>query len=52
MKTSMRAACLKQGVLVAMASGLALGSLALASTASAAVKLPKSGVETPSGGHA
>ncbi|MGD0748899.1 MAG: phosphate ABC transporter substrate-binding protein PstS [Acidimicrobiales bacterium] len=50
MKTSMRAARLKQGVLVAMASGLALGSLAFASTASAAVKLPKSGVETPSGG--
>ena len=50
MKTSMRAARVKRGVLVAMASGLALGSLALASTASAAVKLPKSGVETPSGG--
>ena len=40
MKTSMRAARLKRGVLAAMAAGLALGSLVLASTASAAVKLP------------
>ena len=50
MKTSMRAARLKRGLFVAAASGLALGSAALASPASAAVKLPKGGVETPAGG--
>jgi phosphate transport system substrate-binding protein len=46
----MRAARLRQGVCIAMASGVAIGALALASPASAGVKLPKSGVETPSGG--
>ena len=50
MKTSMLAARLKMGLIVATASGLALGSVALASPASAAVNLPKSGVEKPAGG--
>ncbi len=50
MKTSMRATRLWGGVLIAVTSGLALGSAALASPASAAVKLPSSGVEKPAGG--
>jgi len=49
-KTSMRAARLKRGLLVAAAAGLTLGSAALASPASASVKLPSGGVEKPAGG--
>jgi phosphate transport system substrate-binding protein len=52
-KTLMRAARFKRGVIVAAAAGLALSSVVISSAASAAsVKLPKSGVETPSGGTA
>ncbi len=51
MKTSMRAARLTRGLLVAAASGLALGSAVLASPASASVKLPSGGVEKPAGGQ-
>ena len=50
MNTSMRAAWLTRGAIVAMVATLALGSTLLGSAASASVKLPKSGVETPSGG--
>ena len=51
MKTLMRAARFKRGAIVAAAAGLALSSVVISSAASAAsVKLPKSGVETPSGG--
>ena len=50
MKTSMRAAWLTRGAIVATVATLALSSTLLSSAASASVKLPKSGVETPSGG--
>ena len=50
MKTLMRAARFKRGAIVAAAAGLALSSVVISSAASASVKLPKSGVETPSGG--
>ena len=50
MKTLMRAARFKRGAIVAAAAGLALSSVVISSAASAATKLPKSGVETPSGG--
>ncbi len=50
MKTSMRATRLRRGVVVAVTAGLALGSAGFASVASAATKLPSSGVETPAGG--
>jgi len=49
-KTLMRAARFKRGAIVAAAAGLALSSVVISSAASAATKLPKSGVETPSGG--
>ncbi len=51
MRTSMRAAGLKRGLFVVAASGLTLGSVALASPASASVKLPSGGVEKPAGGQ-
>jgi phosphate transport system substrate-binding protein len=50
--TLMRAARFKRGAIVAAAAGLALSSVVISSAASASVKLPKSGVETPSGGTA
>ncbi len=51
MKTLIRAARLRRGAIVAAVAGLALSSVVISSAASAAsVKLPKSGVETPSGG--
>ncbi len=50
MKTLMRAARFKRGAIVAAAAGLALSSVVISSAASASTKLPKSGVETPSGG--
>ena len=51
MKTSMRAARLKRGVLVAMASGLALGSAAFGfATAASAAKVTLNTVEKPSSG--
>jgi phosphate transport system substrate-binding protein len=46
----MPAARLKRGAVVAAVAGLALSSVVLSSAASASVKLPKSGVETPAGG--
>jgi len=49
-KTLMRAARFKRGAIVAAAAGLALSTVVISSAASASVKLPKSGVETPSGG--
>ncbi len=49
MKTLMRATRLNRGLVVAAVGGLALSSLVFGSVASAAT-LPKSGVETPSGG--
>jgi len=50
-KTLIRAARLRRGAIVAAVAGLALSSVVISSAASAAsVKLPKSGVETPSGG--
>jgi len=49
-KTLMRAAQFKRGAIVAAAAGLALSSVVISSAASASTKLPKSGVETPSGG--
>jgi phosphate transport system substrate-binding protein len=50
-KTLMRAARFKRGAIVAAAAGLALSSVVISSAASASsAKLPKSGVETPSGG--
>ena len=45
----MRATRLRRGVIVAAAGGLALSSVVLSTAASASVKLPSSGVETPSG---
>ncbi len=42
---------LKMGVIAAAVAGLALSSVVLTSAASASNKLPKSGVETPSGGQ-
>ncbi len=50
MKTLMGAARLKRGVVITAMAGLALSSVVLASAASASVKLPSSGVETPGGG--
>jgi phosphate transport system substrate-binding protein len=50
-KTSIRATRLTRGLFVAAASGLALGSAALATPASASVKLPSGGVEKPAGGQ-
>ena len=51
MKTLIRAARLKRGAVVAVVGGLALSTALLGTTAaSAAAKLPKSGVETPAGG--
>jgi len=48
--TFMRAARLRRGVITAAVAGLALSSVVLSSAASASVKLPSSGVETPPGG--
>ena len=51
MKISMRAARLTRGTVVATVAGVALGSALFGTAASAAsAKVPKSGVETPSGG--
>jgi phosphate transport system substrate-binding protein len=50
-KTSMRAARLTRGLVVAAAAGLAFASTALAVPASASVKLPSGGVEKPTGGQ-
>lgn len=50
MKKLQRAARLNRGVIIAAVTGLALSSIVISSAASASVKLPKSGVETPSGG--
>ncbi len=50
MTTFMRAARLRRGVITAAVAGLALSSVVLSSAASASVKLPSSGVETPPGG--
>jgi len=49
-KKLMRATRFKRGAIVVVATGLALSSVVISSAASASVKLPKSGVETPSGG--
>ncbi len=50
-KTPMRARHDSSGeLIVAAVAGLALSSVVISSAASASVKLPKSGVETPSGG--
>jgi len=49
-KTSMRAASLTRGAVVATVAALALSSTLLGSAASATVKLPNSGVEAPTGG--
>jgi phosphate transport system substrate-binding protein len=49
-KKLQRAARLNRGVIIAAVTGLALSSIVISSAASASVKLPKSGVETPSGG--
>jgi len=46
----MRATRLKRGAIVTAVAGLALSSVVISSAASASAKLPKSGVETPSGG--
>ena len=46
----MTASRLRPGVIVAAVAGLALSSVVLSTAASASTKLPKSGVETPSGG--
>ena len=46
----MRAARLKRGAVAVAVAGLALSSVVMSSAASASVKLPKSGVETPAGG--
>lgn len=51
MKISMRAARLTRGTVVAAVAGVVLGSALFGTAASAAsAKVPKSGVETPSGG--
>jgi phosphate transport system substrate-binding protein len=50
LKTSTRAAWLTRGAAGAIVAALALSSAFVGSAASAATKLPKSGVETPSGG--
>jgi phosphate transport system substrate-binding protein len=50
-KKLMAAARLRRGVVVTAAAGLALSSAVFSSTASASVKLPSSGVETPPGGN-
>ena len=50
MKKLMAAARLTRGVVVTAVAGLALSSVVFSSAASASVKLPSSGVETPSGG--
>lgn len=50
MKKLQRAARLNRGVIIAAVTGLALSSIVISSAASASVKLPKSGVESPSGG--
>ena len=50
MKKLMAAARLRRGVVVTAAAGLALSSAVFSSAASASVKLPSSGVETPPGG--
>jgi phosphate transport system substrate-binding protein len=49
-KILMRAARLQRTAVVAAVAGLALSSVVINSAASASVKLPKSGVETPAGG--
>jgi phosphate transport system substrate-binding protein len=49
-KKLMAAARLTRGVVVTAAAGLALSSAVFSSAASASVKLPSSGVETPPGG--
>jgi phosphate transport system substrate-binding protein len=49
-KKLMAAARLRRGVVVTAAAGLALSSAVFSSAASASVKLPSSGVETPPGG--
>jgi phosphate transport system substrate-binding protein len=49
-KKLQRAARLNRGVIIAAVTGLALSSIVISSAASASVKLPKSGVESPSGG--
>ncbi|MFZ0250576.1 MAG: phosphate ABC transporter substrate-binding protein PstS [Acidimicrobiales bacterium] len=51
MTTLMRSARLRRGVIAVAAVGLALSSVVLSTAAGAAAKLPKSGVETPSGGQ-
>lgn len=50
MKKLQRAARLNRGVIIAAVTGLALSSIVISSAASASVKLPKSGVESPTGG--
>jgi phosphate transport system substrate-binding protein len=47
----MRATRLTRGVIAVVAACLALSSVVLTTAASASTKLPKSGVETPSGGN-
>jgi phosphate transport system substrate-binding protein len=49
-KKLQRAARLNRGVIIAAVTGLALSSIVISSAASASVKLPKSGVESPTGG--
>jgi phosphate transport system substrate-binding protein len=50
-KNPMRATRTRRGVIAVAAAGLALSSIVLSTAAGAAVKLPASGVETPSGGQ-
>ena len=50
MKTLLGAARLKRGLVVSAVAGLALSSVAFGAAASASASLPKSGVESPSGG--
>ncbi len=50
MTKSTRTMRLRQGVIAAAVAGLALSSVVLSSAASASVKLPSSGVETPPAG--
>ncbi len=50
MTNLMRTTRLKRGALAVAAAGFVLSSVVLSTAASASTKLPKSGVETPSGG--
>ncbi len=50
MRKLMRSTRLRRGVFAVAAAGLALSSVVLSTAVSGAVTLPKSGVETPSGG--